>query len=573
VNLFGVDVRALDVEAFLAAARHVFPLLSLAWLVLVVRRRRASVLLAGVLLANAYAWLETNWPLQRLYALGPSSDRVNNLALCQVVAAGHSPLHTPQVGQMHFEPFWAMVTAIVSGWSPSRLLAIYPFFPVLTACGFALSLFFALRPLPSSAGTPDGPPAEEGTWSDWERALVALFATLLSSTALDHAGPYRVPWAMTFLLKPNHSLGLVLFPWVLRAFAGIRGGRDRVVTGFLLHILGWAFVIHMGEVCVGLSCFAVSGLLLRRADARRDVLDVAVVIGINLLVVSPYLVMLFRGYGVLDSGPRLEIPPSSPHLLEALTRTAGLTVLAIWGGVVAWRRDRMGRVWATQAFGALLVWLAYYPLSLLQQAKERDDTYYWLRIHIAVCAAIGAWDLGRRLVGRLEWRALAPAPARAALVAALALPFSLPYWWSPARMDLYFGRSLEPLPPEVTGPAAFLRANAPAGAVLAGDVTAVRWMSALVGSPVLLARDFAVPRDYGARVKLNEALLRGGPGDPRVDAARYGIRYVLVTPTLVSDLGLTLEDVDARPYLQRVRLDGDPRGEYVAVFAVSPPPS
>ena len=530
MNLFGADVRALDVEAFLAAAHHLFPLLAVAWLVLVVRRRRPSVLLAGVLLANAYAWLETNWPLQRLYALGPSSDRVNNLALCQVVAAGHSPLHTPQVGQMHFEPFWAMVTAIVSGWSPSRLLALYPFFPVLTAGGFALSLYFALRPLASSpAGTAARDGGNDGEWSGWERALVALFATLLSSTALDFAGPYRVPWAMGFLLKPNHSLGLVLFPWVLRSFVSIRGGRDRLVAGLLLQVLGWAFVIHMGEVCVGLVCFALLAMLTRRAEARRDAVDVATVIGINLMVVSPYLVMLFRGYGVLDSGPRLEIPPSSPHLLEALTRTAGLTALAAWGVVIAWRRDRMGRVWAAQAVGALLVWLAYYPLSLLQQAKERDDTYYWLRIHLAVCAAIGIWDLARRLVAALDLRALTPAHARAALVSALVLPFTLPYWWSPARMDSYFARSLEPLPAEVTSSAAFLRANAPRGAVLAGDITAVRWMAALAGSPVLLARDFAAPRDYVARVRLNEALLRGGPGDPRAEAARYGIRYVLVT--------------------------------------------
>lgn len=573
MNLFGVDVRGLDVEAFLAAARHLFPLFALAWLLLVVRLRRPGVLLLGVLLANGYAWLETNWPLQRLYALGPSSDRVNNLALCQVVAAGHSPLHTPQVGQMHFEPFWAMVTAVLSGWSPQRLLALYPFFPVLTACGFALSLFFALRPLAAPAAIPGGARADDGEWSGWERALIALFATLLSSTALDYAGPYRVPWAMTFLLKPNHSLGLVLFPWVLRSFASIRGWRGRIGAGLLLHVLGWAFVIHMGEVCVGLVCFALIAILTRRADARRDAVDVAVAIGINLVVVSPYLVMLFRGYGVLDSGPRLEIPPSSPHLLEALTRTAGLTALAVWGAVTAWRRDRMGRVWASQALGALLVWLTYYPLSLLQQAKERDDTYYWLRIHIAVCAAIGAWDLARRLVGALDLRAFAPAPARAALVAALALPFTLPYWWSPARMDLYFARSLEPLPPEVTGPAAFLRAHAPPGAVLAGDTTAVRWMSALAGSPVILARDFAAPRDYVARVGLNEALLRGGPGDPRVDAARYGVRYLLVTPVLLADLGLRLEDVDARPYLRRVHFDGDPRGEYVAIFAVSPPSS
>jgi len=567
-------VRALDVAAFLAAARHLFPLLALAWLVLVVRLRRPGMLLLGVLLANAYAWLETNWPLQRLYALGPSSDRVNNLALCQVVAAGHSPLHTPQVGQMHFEPFWAMVTAIVSGWSPSRLLALYPFFPVLTAGGFALSLYFALRPLASSpAGTAARDGGNDGEWSGWERALVALFATLLSSTALDFAGPYRVPWAMTFLLKPNHSLGLVLFPWVLRSFVSIRGGRDRLVAGLLLQVLGWAFVIHMGEVCVGLVCFALLAMLTRRAEARRDAVDVATVIGINLMVVSPYLVMLFRGYGVLDSGPRLEIPPSSPHLLEALTRTAGLTALAAWGAVIAWRRDRMGRVWAAQAVGALLVWLAYYPLSLLQQAKERDDTYYWLRIHLAVCAAIGIWDLARRFVAALDLRALTPAHVRAALVSALVLPFTLPYWWSPARMDSYFARSLEPLPAEVTSSAAFLRANAPRGAVLAGDTTAVRWMAALAGSPVILARDFAAPRDYADRARLNEALLKGGPGDPRVDAARYGVRYLLVTPVLVADMGLRLEDLDARPYLRRVHLAGDPRGEYVAVFAVTPPPS
>ncbi|HEU0105228.1 MAG TPA: hypothetical protein VFT38_03600 [Vicinamibacteria bacterium] len=569
MNLFGVDVRALDVEAFLAAARHAFPLLAVAWLVLVVRLRRPGLLLLGVLFANAYVWLETNWPLQRLYALGPSSDRVNNLALCQVVAAGHSPLHTPQVGQMHFEPFWAVVTAIVSGWSPSRLLVLYSFFPLVTACGFALSLFFALRP----QGSPVEAISEEPAWSGWERALIALFATLLSSTALDYAGPYRVPWAMTFLLKPNHALGLVLFPWVLRAFVGISRGRDRVVSGFLLHVLGWAFVIHMGEVCVGLVSFALLATLTRREDARCDWLDVTVVIGINLLVVSPYLIMLFRGFGVLDAGPRLQIPPNSPHLLEALTRTAGLSALAAWGVVIAWRRDRMGRVWASQALGALLVWLAYYPLSLLQQAKERDDTYYWLRIHIAVCAAIGTWDLARRLALRLDLHALRPPLARAALVAAAALPFTIPYWWNPARMDLYFARSLEPLPVELTGPAAFLRANASRDAVLAGDVTAARWMSALAGSPVILARDLAAPHDYEARVQLNEALMRGGPGDPRVAAARYGVAYLLVTPAFVSDLGLSLEEVENRPYLRRVHFDGDPRGEYLAVFAVSPPPS
>jgi hypothetical protein len=570
VNSFGADVRGLDVGAFLITARHLFPLLALAGLFLVLRVRRPVVLLAGVLLANAYVWTETNWPLQRLYALGPSSDRVNNLALCQVVAAGHSPLHTPQVGQMHFEPFWAVVTAVLSAGSPERLLWIYPFLPLVMACGFVLSLFFAMKPLALPAGTEATP---GGDWSGWERALIALFATLLFSSALDYAGPYRVPWAMSFLLKPNHSLGFVLFPWVLRSFAAIRTGRQRVLVGVLLHVLGWVFVIHMGEVCVGLVTFALLATAWRPQEARRDWTDVVVVIGINLLVVSPYLFMLFQGYGVFQRGPRLEIPPSSPHLLEALTRMAGLAALAAWGIVVAWRRDRLGRVWAGQALGALLVWLSYYPLTVLQQAKERDDTYYWLRVHLAVCAAIGAWDLARALARRLDLPALASPVRRAVLVAAMALPFTLPYWWDPVRMDLYFARSLEPLPEEVTGPARFLRQNAAPGAVLAGDTTAVRWMSALAGSPVLLARDFAAPRDYSARVALNESLVQGGPGDPPAEAARYGVAYLLVTPSLLSTLGVSLDDLAARPYLRRVFVGGDVRADYIAVYAVARPSS
>jgi hypothetical protein len=560
VNLFGVDVRGLDAEAFLGAARLLFPVFALAWLALVAWLRRPGVLLVGVLLGNAYAWVETNWPLQRVYALGTSSDRVNNVALCQVVAAGHSPLHTPQVGQMHFEPFWAVVTAVLSGWDTERLLRLYPFLPLVMACGFALSLFWALRPASDVA---DG----EGAWSGWERALIALFATLLSSAPLDYASPYRVPWAMTFLLKPNHALGLVLLPWVLRAFARIQGWRDRILAGVLLHVLGWAFVIHMGAACVGLVSFAVLTTRFRRDEARRAWIDVAAVIGVNLVVVSPYLIMLFSGYGVFHSGPRMAIPPASPHLLEAIARMAPLTALAAWGAVVAWRRDRVGRVWAAQAVAALSIWLAYYPLSLLQQAKERDDTYYWLRVHLAVCAAVGVWDLARRLGPKL-WPALAAPVRRAVVVGALCVPFTLPYWWDPSRMDLYFPGSLEPLPETVTRPAAYLRAHGGGDAVLAGDPTAARWMAALAGTPVLVARDFAVPRDYLDRVRLGEALVRGGPGDPEAEARRLGASHLIVTPQYLSHLDVRLEDVESRSYLSPAHFAGDRRGDFVALFAV-----
>jgi hypothetical protein len=556
VNVFGVDVTSLDVPAFLAAARHLFPLVALIWLALLLRVRRPAWLLAGVLLANAYVWVETNWPLQRLYALGPSSDRVNNVALCQIVAAGHSPLTTPQVGHTHFEPFWAVVAGAASGFDPARLVAIYGLFSLVALMAFALSIYAAL----------DG-----ASWSPWERVLAAGFATLLSSAPLDYASPYRVPWAMTFLLKPNHALGLVLAPWVLRAVARIRGWRGRLAAGLLLHLLGWVFVIHMGATCIGLVAFAVLVTLSRRDEARRAWVDVATVIGINLAVVSPYLFMLFTGYGVLQSGPRLQIPPLSPHLLEVTTRTAVLGALGAWGAVVAFRRDRLGQLWAGQTLGALLLWLSYYPLHFLQEAKERDDTFYWLRFHLAVCAAVGAWDLVTRLVARRRTSEAFERPwLPAAAIALAALPFSIPYWWDPARMDVYFPGSLQPLPAAIRESADFLAGRGAAEAVVAGDPVAARWMAALAGTRVLLARDFPAPRDFATRVRFQEDVLRG-TADPAREGARWGVTHVIVTPAFLATFGVELADLERRPYLRKVLVAGDPRADFVAVFELVRP--
>jgi hypothetical protein len=84
---------------------------------------------------------------------------------------------------------------------------------------------------------------------------------------------------------------------------------------------------------------------------------------------------------------------------------------------------------------------------------------------------------------------------------------------------------------------------------------------------VLLARDFASP-DYSGRMRLILALVRGSPGDPAADAARLGVSHLVVTPALLADAGVTLAELDERPYLRQVHLTGDPRGEYVALFAI-----
>jgi hypothetical protein len=564
VNLFGADVSALDVGAFFASARAVYALLALAGLLAMAALpplRRPGWLLALVLAANGWAWLATTWPLQRLYAFGPSSDRVNNVAMCQGVAAGGSPLSTPQVGHVHFEPFWGLLVASLSGFDPERLLRVYGFLPVVMACAFAASLFYGLRPL---AGGSDG-------WSGWERALVAGAATLLSSAPLDHALTYRVPWAMTFLLKPNHAAALVLLPWVVRAFAGIRGWRSRLGAGLLLHLMGWAFVVHMAAACAGIALLALLSLAARRSDARRDVLDAAAVIGVNLLVVSPYLVLLIATHGAFLANPRHQIPAWSAHLLEATARLGFLLPLAAWGAVVAWRRDRLGRAWAAQAAAALALWLAFYALGAIDQAKERDDVYYFLRVVAAAMAAIGAWDLARRagFLATGAARRFAAAPARvAAALGVIALPLTVPYWWDPARMDLYFPGSLAPLPASVTAPAAVL-ARTP-GAVVAGDPGAARWMAALNGTRVLFAKDFPAA-DWSFRTALGERLLRGDPA-ARPDAARFGVTHVIGTSAQLRRLGLTLEDIARRPDLAAAAVVHDPDGSFVALYELRPLP-
>lgn len=561
-NLLGIPPGALDVPAFLAAARLVFLAAAVGWAVLQLRVRRPAWALAGVLAANAFAWTVTNLPLQRMYALGPSHDRVNNLAMVQVVAAGGPALQTIQVGQKHFEPFWGFLVALLSGRDTGSVLRLYPFLSLLVLVAVALAVYRGLRP----------PEGEEGL-DAWERAAVAGFFTLLSSLPLDFTQAYRVPWAMTFLLKPNHALGLVLLPLVLRAFAGIRTGKGRVGVGVLLHLVGWAFVIHMAFVCAGLVLLALWSTLARHADARKDRLDCAVVIGVNLAVVSPYLVMLATGYPILHPGARQAIPPFSAHALEVTLNHAPLLVLGAWGArVFLARGGRLARVWVAQLAAAVVLWMGYYLLSPFQVAKERDELFYWVRFLTAALAGIGAWDLLGRLPGLLRER-LGPAPARAAALTALAAPFALPAWWDPPRMDPYFVPSLAPLPAFVERAGEYLRENAPPGAVVAGDREFARWAAALAGRQSLLAEYFHMPRDYDRRQAVERALVRGPDAEARRAAReQYGVLYLAVTPQLLLENERTLADLQARPDLVAVHRGDDPatRG-FVVLFELREP--
>ncbi|HET9315020.1 MAG TPA: hypothetical protein VFQ51_05495 [Vicinamibacteria bacterium] len=557
MNAFGVNVEGLDVAVFLAQARLVAALGSLAWVALVLRWRRPSVVLGGVLAANAFVWLVTSWPLQRIYALGPSADRMTNVAWCTVVAAGGSPLETAQVGQLHFEPLWGVLVASLSGFDPDRVLALDPFLSLAVALLFPAALYAGLKP------------AEEGAaWSTWERAAAAMAGSLLLAAPLDYVSTYGVPWSLMFLLKPNHALALVLFPLFLRAFVRLRGWGSRVLVGLLLHVLAWAFVLHMAYVAVGLAVYAAWSWLTRQPDARRVLADVATVLGVNVLIVSPYLVMLFVGYPFLTPLPIHQIVPTSPHLLEMTFRLGPLFPLGAWGVVVAYRRgDRLGRVWSAQVAGAYLIWLAYLVLSAMHEARERDEIAFWIRMLMATSAGIGAWDLCSRLAAR--WQGTRATPARrAAALMVVALPWCLPCWWQPDRMDRYFTASLAPLPRRIAEPALYLRRHAEPGAVVASDPDYSRWLSALGARRVLRDGHMHLTSYQPERDRVLYTLLRDGDA-ARVAAAaeRFQIRYLVVTPALLAaHPGVTLEDLASRAHWDPVAMTEEDDGDPVVVF-------
>jgi hypothetical protein len=550
LNALGVDVTDLNVDAFLATAHGLFPLLAVAWIAVTLRVRRPGWLLAGVVLANAWVWLVTNYPLRQIYALAAGKDRLFNLGLVQVTAAGHSPLYGFQVGQLHFEPFWSLFMAAASGWDPERLLRIYPFLPLVMAVAFVLSLYYALGP---GSG-----------WSAWERVAIAGFATLLSSAPLEFSGTYRTPWALTFLLKPNHALGLVLLPWLLRSVAGIRGWKGQVGAGLMLQLLGWVFVLHMVYAAAGLVLFAVTSWLERNPGAKRDTLDAGSAIGLNLLLVSPYLAMLVIDYPFMVPHPTLSIPVASPHLIEGTLRHAPVFWLAIHGCRIAYRRDRLGRLWTSVVAAGIAIWLAYPILGLLHLAREKDEIYYWVRFTTSAMAGLGAWDLlGRMVASRPR---MATPWARAALLGLLSLPFALPYWWNPARMDAYFGPSLQPLSADVTLPTDFIRRETDPDSVFAGDPYYCRWVAAL-GARRGLLLETRNPSDTGLRRELVRALMGDGEQERIAELApRWGVTHLVVTREFVEGSSHpSLDHLEAQPYLELLFLHRRPLN-YVAIF-------
>lgn len=555
MNLFGLDVSGLDVKLLAWGARLLWWFaggLAAFWVYRRAERRGAKPWRAVLILAilgHALAWFVTVFPLPNIYGVNGSLDRENHLGWVQVIVAGNSPIRSFQVNQIHFEPLWPNLVAVVSLYRPELIGLVMQVAPLIVGALFLLATAVCVsRGLGGDAD------------ARIEAAFAGFFALLLASAYPDQTAPFRNPWALTFMLKPNHALGLAFMPVVLLAMSRLETTRARVLAAFLLHLLGWVFIIHMAFVVSGLLVFGALSWLQKRPDRARDTWNMASVVALGLVLVSPYFYMLREFVAATGVAPRLGIPSQSAHTLDGTLRLGIVFPLAVFGALSLARGGSVfGRILAAQFVAAQINWQIFHVLGLFQLAKEMDEGYYWLRFVTALIAGIGLWRLGRvagprlsKLAPRMRFAAPSPAPMVACLL--LAVPTALPAWWEPQTMDRYFSAALRPQPERVQAPAEFLRTRTDPLDVVAGDRVYARYVAAFGARRVLIADSLNPSGDFADRAAIESAIVSGEPRS-RIEEGRnrFGIRYLLVTPAFLAAYpGTSLAELQARPDLRQV---------------------
>ena len=566
-NLFGLQIEGLDLAFFLRAIRVAFVLTTLVAAALAARRgaseKRVSLIVLAVGMAgHALAWFATMFPLPNVYGANGSMDRENHLGWANVVALGFSPLRTFQVNHIHFEPAWPLLTAIASGFNVDRVGLVFQIAPLFIGLALLITVRFAWSRN-----------SDAGDEARVEAAFAALGALLLMSVPGDSEGRFRNPWALTLLLKPNHALGLVLSPLAALALARARDWKSRIAAGFMLQLVGWAFVIHMALFAAGLVVFTALSWIGKRRDRVRDLVDSAATVGLNLVMVSPYLAMLMVGYLFTNGSAHSRVAPMPERFIEGPLRMGTLLLLSGFGAWHAYhRRNRLGRILASQWIAAHLAWQAFPILAVVGQAREEDEIFYWCRFWTGLFAGVGMFEGIRRLAGRARSApALAPAGGLAAAALLLLLPSLLPAWWDPVSGDQYFVAAREPIPDWIAEPTRFIRNETDPAAVFTGDRNYARWIAAYGARRVLLANSLNNPGDTKLRLRVEGAVLGDGARDLlREGRTRYALGYVLATSRpLDQATGLTLDMLRSKAHL-RVVYDKEFSRSRVMIFRIEP---
>jgi hypothetical protein len=314
---------------------------------------------------------------------------------------------------------------------------------------------------------------------------------------------------------------------------------------------------------VGLLFYVV--LSWRHAKARRAAVDVATVFGVSLVLLGPYLFVLFTRYSFLFHAPRTDLASLLDQLWKLSFGQGVFFGLALLGGRTLYSRaDDLSRLWLSLALGAVSVWVGYGALAVAIGVPETDEIHYFVRVVVGVVAGIGAWHAARRIGDLLTL----PAEFRPAVLLLLSFPLALPSWWDPVRMDRYFVGSIAPLPESLVSTTTFIRERTePEAAFLAVGEDA-RYVAALGGRRVLYDGYLAPPPDFEERQRLQHAVLvEGDRTAARALRDQYGVRYVLMSDQLVVQYpNARLRPFAARPGWRQVFAATSTPGGKLAIF-------
>ena len=544
MNLFGVEVTHLDIEAFRVLIRVLAVLVGIGTGLAFYVWRKSWIGLAGTLLLVSLAWLGANYPLQRLYGIQAPGDRLRNLAWPASVAAGHPPTSAGIVGRSSLEPFWGGLIGTLCRGRPESVYVIYPYLSLAVMLGLALVLFHHFR-------------NREQKGPNIEALLVCYFAILAATAPLDYLGPYRVYWARMFLLKPNHALALLFIPVLIGIFA--ESSKTRLIAGSLvLGLLGWVFIIHWAFFCFGLGVYLVLRVFCSREHFFRDAFKVAAVVAVSAVVVAPYFNLIathFPQAVTVERGSSKEEPtqsnwgdamPTTSSLLFAVTLDQGLIFYLGAIGLASWlrRRGRRELLWAAQLIGAYALWIMNYFLYISARAREPDEFYYYLLFVLSVAAGHGAYQVF--LWVREMTRSIASRQLRLAAVVAIVaggfVPMTSAYWWDPATMDAHFRNSLEPLPALATELRGWVLSETNPDDVLIASGGEMQWIPALTGRQIMTPHS-------GWRDVARDVLIEGSSSEVPSSSKPS---YVVFHPGLAAALDLERNFPIDQPHLQQV---------------------
>ena len=498
---------SLTLGSYLISFKLLFAVVFIAWALGLLRAPCRAWLLGGCIGLASFAWLALDLPLQRPYGVDDGLPGLFELAQPMVAASRASSAESWMVGQENPRAFWSFLLALASGFDPSRLLALYPWIPLVSLVFLVLALDWGLARIaggdpqePSAVAQPrsrrsdrdgGGAPARQEE-PGIARALAVFFVLFLGSDQLSvqhAAGPL---WPRVLWLEPRVACALGVLAAHLRLLGSAKRALDLLLASASLALVFWLDP-RLGGCALG------GGLLwlaLWRGSGPRWKPAFSLALGAALGL------GWWSQAGLMPAKISQEVGSWGfvARQVLSLSRHGGLVFVLGVLGVVRMSRsqDRCEGLMAGLVASGALLWSV---ASLSSRAAGIVDLRLMDTYLRALLAAVAGLEAHRRLAALQSKIDAAPEARRVslALCIGLALPWSFPYWWHPVRFDSTYVRSLTPISRQVQALGDWIRGEVPGDAVFAAGQSYAAWIPALTGRQVLLVEDGPTPRDVASR--------------------------------------------------------------------------